>query len=113
MDNILLTIGSLLGGGTLTAVITALVNKKKVDAEAKNDHINSLLTLDNRVNSKMNERILNLEERMAKLEHENYDLKEKLLEKHKEIFTLKTRLEIIEQENSKLKSQLNGIKKRS
>ena len=52
-------------------IIKALIEKKKLNAEATNTNIKSLLEIDQR----MNERMAKLEERVANLEQENYKLK--------------------------------------
>lgn len=81
-ENIAVAIGSLISGGAVTAVIGALVNRKKVKADAavstaaaENKNIERLLDMD----SRLFERIAKLEERVAHLEQENNKLREENL----------------------------------
>ena len=71
--NIITIIVALFGGGVVGVVIKALTEKKKINAEANNTNIKSLLEIDQR----MNERMAKLEERVANLEQENYKLSKK------------------------------------
>ena len=80
------TVGSLLGGGVIGAIVKSLTEKRKVNAEATNTNIKSMLEIDQR----MNERMAKLEERVANLEQENYTL---------------------EEENKRLQDEINNIKK--
>ena len=74
------TVGSLLGGGVIGAIVKSLTEKRKVNAEATNTNIKSMLEIDQR----MNERMAKLEERVANLEQENYKLKLKISELEEE-----------------------------
>ena len=87
---------SLFGGGVIGVAIKALSEKKKINAEATNTNIKSLLEIDQR----MNERMAKLEERVANLEQENYKLKlDKLaLEKEK-----------LQEENCLLKAEIDML----
>ena len=65
--SIVAVIVALFGGGVLGVVVKAFTEKKKLNAEATNTNIKSLLEIDQR----MNERMAKLEERVANLEQEN------------------------------------------
>ena len=91
-------IGSLFGGGVIGVIIKALMERKKVDAEANNTNIKSLLEIDQR----MNERMAKLEERVANLEQENYKLKSEKLILEKEAHRLQTIVTHLETENKEL-----------
>ena len=84
METLLPMLASVIGAGGLATIITALVNKKKTDAEAKNSHIESLLKIDDRVSA----RLARLEERVAHLETENARYREENLNLKEEIFRL-------------------------
>lgn len=94
-------VGSLLGGGVIGVIVKALTEKKKVNAEATNTNIKSLLEIDQR----MNERMAKLEERVANLEQENYKLKSEKLNLEKETHKLKLRIQDLEEENQRLEEE--------
>ena len=80
MDMILAIVAAFGGGAGIAGIITAILSKKKTDAEAENTNIKSILEIDGR----LNERMAKLEERVAKLEEENLKLKEENLKlRHK------------------------------
>jgi len=108
------TIGSLLGGGVIGAIVKSLTEKRKVNAEATSTNIKSLLEIDQR----MNERMSKLEARVANLEQENYKLKSEKLNLEKETQKLKLNISELEEENKKLEDEnqrlqkeINNIKK--
>ena len=101
ITNLITVIVALFGGGVVGVVIKALTEKKKLNAEANNTNIKSLLEIDQR----MNERMTKLEERVANLEQENYKLK---LEK--EAHTLSTTIIKLETENKELKKENELLK---
>ena len=108
------TIGSLLGGGVIGAIVKSLTEKRKVNAEATSTNIKSLLEIDQR----MNERMSKLEARVANLEQENYKLKSEKLNLEKETQKLKLKISELEEENKKLEDEnqrlqkeINNIKK--
>ena len=75
ITNLITVIVALFGGGVVGVVIKALTEKKKLNAEANNTNIKSLLEIDQR----MNERMTKLEERVNKeLKKENELLKAEL-----------------------------------
>lgn len=111
--NIITVIVSLFGGGVVGIVIKALTEKKKLNAEANNTNIKSLLEIDQR----MNERMAKLEARVANLEQENYKLKSDKLKLEKETHKLQTLVSELEKdkqelydENCKLKYELKVLK---
>ena len=75
MEFVLAIIGAFGGGAGIAGIITAILSKKKTDAEAENTNIKSILEID----SRLNERMSKLEERVARLEEENLKLKEENL----------------------------------
>lgn len=108
------TVGSLLGGGVIGAIVKSLTEKRKVNAEATNTNIKSVLEIDQR----MNERMAKLEERVANLEQENYKLKSEKLVLEKETHKLKLKIteleeenKRLEEENQRLQDEINNIKK--
>ena len=101
------TVGSLLGGGVIGAIVKSLTEKRKVNAEATNTNIKSMLEIDQR----MNERMAKLEERVANLEQENYKLKSEKLVLEKETHKLKLKINDLEEENQSLQDEINNIKK--
>lgn len=99
--NVVTIIVALFGGGVVGVVIKALTEKKKINAEATNTNIKSLLEIDQR----MNERMAKLEERVANLEQENYKLKSEKLSLEKETHKLKTAIQALETENKILREE--------
>ena len=71
MEFILAIVGAFGGGAGIAGIITAILSKKKTDAEAQNTNIKSIWEIDGR----LNDRMAKLEERVAKLEEENLKLK--------------------------------------
>ncbi len=98
ITNLITVIVALFGGGVVGVVIKALTEKKKLNAEANNTNIKSLLEIDQR----MNERMAKLEERVANLEQENYKLKTDKLTLEKETHKLQLKIQELEEENKKL-----------
>lgn len=99
-------LGSLFGGGVIGVIIKAFMERKKVNAEATNTNIKSLLEIDQR----MNERMAKLEERVANLEQENYKLKSDKLVLEKETQRLKTLLTELEAEKKELYNENCSLK---
>ncbi len=111
--NIITVVVALFGGGVVGVVIKALTEKKKLNAEANNTNIKSLLEIDQR----MNERMAKLEERVANLEQENYKLKSDKLLLEKETHRLETLVSELQadkkelyEENCTLKKELQVLK---
>ena len=111
--NIVTGIVALFGGGVVGVVIKAFTEKRKINAEANNTNIKSILEIDQR----MNERMAKLEARVANLEQENYKLKSEKLELEKEthrleavIFHLEEENKELHEENDKLKLELETLK---
>ena len=114
ISNLITVIIALFGGGVVGVVIKALTEKRKINAEANNTNIKSLLEIDQR----MNERMAKLEERVANLEQENYKLKSEKLILEKETHKLKLKIseleeenKTLEEENQSLQDEINNIKK--
>ena len=101
LQSLVTVIISLFGGGVVGIAIKAFSEKKKVNAEATNTNIKSLLEIDQR----MNERMAKLEERVANLEQENYKLKSEKLKLEKENHRLETVIERLEAENEELREE--------
>ncbi len=101
ITNLITVIVALFGGGVVGVVIKALTEKKKLNAEANNTNIKSLLEIDQR----MNERMAKLEERVANLEQENYKLKSDKLNLEKETHKLKMTIDTLQEENKKLQEE--------
>lgn len=99
-------LGSLFGGGVIGVIIKAFMERKKVNAEATNTNIKSLLEIDQR----MNERMAKLEERVANLEQENYKLKSDKLTLEKENNRLQTIVTHLEEENKELHEENHKLK---
>lgn len=99
-------IGSLFGGGVIGVIIKAFMERKKVNAEATNTNIKSLLEIDQR----MNERMAKLEERVANLEQENYKLKSEKLTLEKENHRLQNIVTHLEEENKELHEENHKLK---
>lgn len=113
VTNIITVVVALFGGGVVGVVIKALTEKKKLNAEANNTNIKSLLEIDQR----MNERMAKLEERVANLEQENYKLKSDKLLLEKETHRLETLVSELQadkkelyEENCTLKKELQVLK---
>lgn len=113
ITNLITVIVALFGGGVVGVVIKAFTEKKKLNAEANNTNIKSLLEIDQR----MNERMAKLEERVANLEQENYKLKSDKLALEKETHRLQALVEELEadknelyKENCLLKQELETLK---
>ena len=101
MTTLVTIIGSLFGGGVIGVIIKAFMERKKVNAEATNTNIKSLLEIDQR----MNERMAKLEERVANLEQENYKLKSDKLTLEKENHRLQIVVTNLEEENKELRDE--------
>lgn len=99
-------LGSLFGGGVIGVIIKAFMERKKVNAEATNTNIKSLLEIDQR----MNERMTKLEERVANLEQENYKLKSDKLTLEKENHRLQNIVTHLEEENKELHEENCSLK---
>lgn len=99
-------LGSLFGGGVIGVIIKAFMERKKVNAEATNTNIKSLLEIDQR----MNERMAKLEERVANLEQENYKLKSDKLALEKETHRLTALVADLEKENEELHEENEALK---
>lgn len=106
MTSLITVIVSLFGGGVVGVVIKALTEKRKVNAEANNTNIKSILEIDQR----MNERMTKLEERVANLEQENYRLKSEKLALEEETHRLKTTIVNLEEENKELREENCSLK---
>ena len=106
MTTLVTIIGSLFGGGVIGVIIKAFIERKKVNAEATNTNIKSLLEIDQR----MNERMAKLEERVANLEQENYKLKSEKLTLEKENHRLQTVITQLEKDNKDLQEENNELK---
>ena len=105
--NLVTVIVALFGGGVVGVVIKALTEKKKLNAEANNTNIKSLLEIDQR----MNERMAKLEERVANLEQENYKLNSEKLNLEKEARDLTLMVERLEKENKELRKENAKLQK--
>lgn len=101
LNSLMTVIISLFGGGVVGVAIKAFTEKKKVNAEATNTNIKSLLEIDQR----MNERMAKLEERVANLEQENYKLKSDKLVLEKETHRLQILVTKLEEENAELREE--------
>ena len=113
ITNLITVIVALFGGGVVGVVIKAFTEKKKLNAEANNTNIKSLLEIDQR----MNERMAKLEERVANLEQENYKLKSDKLALEKETHRLEVLVTELEadkkelyNENCLLKQEIKALK---
>lgn len=106
ITSLITVIISLFGGGVVGVVIKAFTEKKKVNAEATNTNIKSLLEIDQR----MNERMAKLEERVANLEQENYKLKSDKLALERETHRLQTIITHLETENKELHEENCDLK---
>lgn len=104
--NIVAVIVALFGGGVVGVVIKALTEKRKINAEANNTNIKSILEIDQR----MNERMAKLEARVANLEQENYKLKSEKLELEKETHRLEAVISHLEEENRELHEENDKLK---
>lgn len=106
--NIITVLVALFGGGVVGVVIKALTEKRKINAEANNTNIKSLLEIDQR----MNERMAKLEERVANLEAENYTLKSEKLKLEKEAHKLENAILELKEENKVLRAENRELKKK-
>lgn len=106
ITSLITIIASLFGGGVVGVVIKAFTEKRKINAEANNTNIKSLLEIDQR----MNERMAKLEERVANLEQENYKLKSDKLSLEKETHRLAALVTDLEKENKELHDENESLK---
>ena len=106
ITSLITIIASLFGGGVVGVVIKAFTEKRKINAEANNTNIKSLLEIDQR----MNERMAKLEERVANLEQENYKLKSDKLSLEKETHRLTALVADLEKENKELHEENESLK---
>lgn len=106
IESVVTVIAALFGGGVVGVVIKALTEKRKINAEANNTNIKSILEIDQR----MNERMAKLEARVANLEQENYKLKSEKLELEKETHRLENVISRLEEENKELHEENKQLK---
>lgn len=106
ITSLITIIASLFGGGVVGVIIKAFTEKRKINAEANNTNIKSLLEIDQR----MNERMAKLEERVANLEQENYKLKSDKLSLEKETHRLAALVADLEKENKELHDKNKALK---
>lgn len=106
VESVVAIIVALFGGGVIGVVVKALTEKKKVNAEANNTNIKSILEIDQR----MNERMTKLETRVANLEQENYKLKTEKLELEQETRRLESIISHLETENKELHEENHALK---
>jgi predicted RNase H-like nuclease (RuvC/YqgF family) len=107
VGSVITVIVALFGGGVVGVVIKALTEKRKINAEANNTNIKSILEIDQR----MNERMTKLEARVANLEQENYKLKSEKLALEKETHRLEIMVARLEEENKELHEENEALKK--
>ena len=106
ISNLITVIVALFGGGVVGVVIKALTEKRKINAEANNTNIKSLLEIDQR----MNERRAKLEDRVANLQQENYRLKSDKVTLEKETHRLSALVAELEKENKALHEENDKLK---
>lgn len=99
-------LGVVVGSNGISAILSSLITRRKVRADATATNIQSILDIDQR----LSERIAKLEERVAALEKENLDLKQKELSLVHDreinlarIADLEVQNEALEQENEELR----------
>ena len=95
LNSIFILLGTLLGGGTLGIVFSKWFERKKTKAEANKINQDTSIDAYNKaiadvltVNTRIQERMVDLEKRVAHLEKENYDLKTVQLNDHRYIYQL-------------------------
>lgn len=106
--DIIAIIGALIGSGGIAAIITAWATKKKNKADAEATNIKSILEID----ARLNERISSLEEKVAFLEKENFELKQKELRLNYENKKYKEKLEELRLENQELNKEIIKLKEK-
>lgn len=107
VGSVITVVVALFGGGVVGVVIKALTEKRKINAEANNTNIRSILEIDQR----MNERMTKLEARVANLEQENYKLKSEKLALEKETHRLEIMVAHLKEENKELHEENEALKK--
>ena len=107
VGSVITVVVALFGGGVVGVVIKALTEKRKINAEANNTKIKSILEIDQR----MNERMTKLEARVANLEQENYKLKSEKLALEKETHRLEIMVAHLKEENKELHEENEALKK--
>ncbi len=107
VGSVITVVVALFGGGVVGVVIKALTEKRKINAEANNTNIKSILEIDQR----MNERMTKLEARVANLEQENYKLKSEKLALEKETHRLEIMVSQLKEENKALHEENEALKK--
>lgn len=107
VGSVITVVVALFGGGVVGVVIKALTEKRKINAEANNTNIKSILEIDQR----MNERMTKLEARVANLEQENYKLKSEKLALEKETHRLEIMIAHLKEENKELHEENEALKK--
>lgn len=107
--NWLALLGSVLGAGGISAFITALVSRRKSNAEAAATNIRSILEVD----ARLNERLAKIEERVAALERENFELKQIKLTLTYENEKCLEEIEGLKEENASLIEENEMLKERN
>ena len=94
-------LGSLIGAGGISALITALVARKKNNADAAATNVRSILEID----ARLNERLVKIEERVAQLERENFELKQRELTLTHENSVHLEEIKELKEENASLREE--------
>ena len=102
-------VGSVLGAGGISALITALVSRKKNNADAAAISVRSILEID----ARLNERLVKLEERVATLERENLELKQRELTLTHENSKHLEKIKELKEENASLIEENEMLKERN
>ena len=99
-------VSCIFGAGGIASVVTALVSRKKNNAEAEATHIRSILEIDERIY----DRLTKLEERVATLERENFELKQRELQLTHENATYLEKIKDLKEENASLHEENEILK---
>lgn len=104
---------AIVGSGGVATIVTAWASRRKNKADASATNIKSILEIDERLTARINK----LEIRVATLENENLELKQKEIELNhrnllykEEINELKNENELLRKENQNLKEQNKLLK---
>lgn len=104
---------AIVGSGGVATIVTAWASRRKNKADASATNIKSILEIDERLTARINK----LEIRVATLENENLELKQKEIELNhrnllykEEINELKNENELLRKENQNLREQNKLLK---
>lgn len=120
LDSLTVIAATVLGGSGIAGVLSLLISRGKIAAEAKAINVKGELQIVDAANSlvgilreeldRLLERVNSLEQKQTALEAENSDLKVQIEALHRENVGLASRCEGLERENRSLRQKIRELK---